>query len=346
MPDFLCHKLTSAVKRLQDVPRALRLAWQAAPGWTAASAALLIAPGPSSHSPPSGFRARSSMPPSPPSGSGAGWRHARGGAIVSALLIAAVALAGELGEASPAWVRTNQGERVQDHILDLVHRKSVEVELSFYDSPEFFDRLHRARAEGYYRPLALIESAGNLAQNARHARHHVRPPVRLPDRGCLWLWPQALLPPSGSYSAMPSASTKCVLPPRTKERRAQYYDWLLTSRESAAELRLFGLGTHFRTAFNQLRDGLRGKRIALARDNAAAELLAGTSALAVTGASLAWMFSRALSGLLSLGNLTLFYQALQQGLRVIRSVLDNVGQLYYNSLFVSNLLSSSPSGPR
>jgi ATP-binding cassette subfamily B protein len=49
---------------------------------------------------------------------------------------------------------------------------------------------------------------------------------------------------------------------------------------------------------------------------------------------MAW---RAVRGLASLGDLALFYQAFQQGLRLTRSLLENVGQLYYNSLFLGNL---------
>jgi hypothetical protein len=49
---------------------------------------------------------------------------------------------------------------------------------------------------------------------------------------------------------------------------------------------------------------------------------------------MAW---RAARGLVSLGNLALFYQAFHQGLRLMRSLLENVGQLYYNSLFLGNL---------
>jgi len=41
--------------------------------------------------------------------------------------------------------------------------------------------------------------------------------------------------------------------------------------------------------------------------------------------------------MISLGDLTLFYQAFQQALRVVQSLLDNAGQLYYNSLFIGNL---------
>jgi ATP-binding cassette subfamily B protein len=56
------------------------------------------------------------------------------------------------------------------------------------------------------------------------------------------------------------------------ERRASYYDWLMTTGEAAAELRLFGLAPHFRSAYQALRARLRGEELRLARMQGAAEL--------------------------------------------------------------------------
>ena len=46
---------------------------------------------------------------------------------------------------------------------------------------------------------------------------------------------------------------------------------------------------------------------------------------------------KAVRGLASLGDLALFYQAFQQGLGLMRTLLSSVGQLYQNSLFLGNL---------
>jgi ATP-binding cassette subfamily B protein len=50
-----------------------------------------------------------------------------------------------------------------------------------------------------------------------------------------------------------------------------------------------------------------------------------------------WMVWRALQGLITLGDLTLFYQALSRGQNSLRSLLGNVGQIYNNTLFLGNL---------
>src|SRR4029453_7738255 len=64
------------------------------------------------------------------------------------------------------WVRFHQSEILQDYITRRIHEKSVSVKLSFYDFPDYFDRLHRARDEAAYRPVALLEVTGSLLQNA------------------------------------------------------------------------------------------------------------------------------------------------------------------------------------
>jgi ATP-binding cassette subfamily B protein len=49
------------------------------------------------------------------------------------------------------------------------------------------------------------------------------------------------------------------------------------------------------------------------------------------------MFWRALQGSATLGDLTLFYQAFQRGQGLLRTLLENVGQIYANTLFLGNL---------
>lgn len=112
-------------------------------------------------------------------------------------------------------------------------------------------------------------------------------------------------------------------------------------------MRLFGLGDHFQSAYQSLRQRLRSERLQLAQEQSLAELAAGAMALAITGGALAWMMWKALHGLVSLGDLALFYQAFDQGQRLMRSLLEHVGQIYSNMLFLGDLfefLALAPQG--
>src|SRR5207247_5208626 len=151
-----------------------------------------------------------------------GWRPIPG----PAALIAVVLLRTEVLRGAIQSVRTVQADLVHDHITSLIHRKSVEADLAFYESPEFYDHLHRARAEAGYRPIALLETLGSLLQNG------ITLAAMLVVLAALGVWlPVALL-----ASTLPALAVvlrhavrhhdfRIRTPP--VERRTWYYDWLL-----------------------------------------------------------------------------------------------------------------------
>jgi len=55
------------------------------------------------------------------------------------------------------------------------------------------------------------------------------------------------------------------------------------------------------------------------------------------GAAMTLMVWRAMRGVVTLGDLALIYAAFNQGQRLMRTLLENVGQLYANCLFLGNL---------
>jgi ATP-binding cassette subfamily B protein len=331
---YITEKLGAAAAELSRLPRALKLAWAAARGWTALWAVLLVLQGvlPVSSvylTRPLVNRILTAIK------TGGTWESIRP-AVWIGVLIAAIALLSELLRSATVWVRTHQSELVQDYITALIQRKSAEIDMAFYDSAEFYDRLHRARSEAAYRPVLLLESLSGILQNGitLAAMLAVLAPFGV------WL-PVALLVSTlpALYVVLRNTLRQHEWRLRTTadERRTWYYDWLLTSYEAASELRLFALGERFQSAYDALRKRLRGEKFQLAQSQAIGEFAAGALALLAAGASLLWMAWRAVRGWITPGDLALFYQAFQQGLGLMRSLLQNLGQLYYSSLFLGNL---------
>ena len=327
-------RLRKALAQLSYLPRTISLVWTAARGWTVAWGFLLLLQGmlPVATVYVTRWLVNSLVAAMRAGGS---WEHLRPALLLVALM-AAIQLALQVLRSATVYVRTAQSELVQDHISLLIHRKSTLVDISFYDSAEFYDHLHRARSEAADRPAALVESLGSLVQSA----------ITLAAMGAVLVPFGAWLPGAlviGTAPALYVAVRYALLQHQWRrratpvERRTWYFDWLLTSGESASEVRLFGLAGHFRSAYQSLRQGLRGERQKLARRQAVAEFGAGGLGLAVTGGALAWMVGKAVRGLATLGDLAMFYQALQQGLGLMRGLLENLGQLYANLLFLGNL---------
>ncbi|MGB6170055.1 MAG: ABC transporter ATP-binding protein, partial [Geitlerinemataceae cyanobacterium] len=268
-------------------------------------------------------------------GAGLAWENIQS-LLVPAALMAGVLLLTQILQGANEWIRTAQAEFVQDHISALVHAKSIEVDFSFYESSEFFDRLDRARNGASGRSLALLQSSGSLLQNSITM---LAMTAVLLAYG-LWL-PMVLL-----LSALPAFYVVMRLNRRhhrwwektTIDRRwLQYYELLITQSMPAAEVRLFGLGPYFRSAYQTLRRRLRTEHIQIVRDQSLGRLLAGIIALIISGGALAWMGRQVLLGRLTLGDVALFYQAFNKGQGLMKSLLSNVNQIYQNSLFISNL---------
>jgi len=340
---LLSSKLRKALAQLPHLPRALSLVWQVARRWTIAWVVLLVVQG--------------LLPVAvvyltklvvdgmvETLRSGGEWPSVRN-VLISVVLLGVVMLLIEVARGAGRLVRTVQSELLQDHIHALIHEKSASVDLAFCEFPDYFDHLHRARGEATYRPVALLENLGSLFQNG----------ITLIAMG-------AILVPLGPWlaialiiSTFPAffvvlryalAEYQWRLRTTADERRTWYYDWVLTATEAAAELRLFGLEKHFQSAYQSLRRKLRNERLRLTWQQSLAELGASMLALLITGAAMLWMVWNATRGLITLGDLALIYAAFNQGQRLMRTLLESVGQLYANSLFLGNLFEFLSLEPR
>ncbi len=266
---------------------------------------------------------------------GGKWEQLRPALFLVALM-AGVMLISEVLQSAIEWIRVAQADLIQDHIKGLVHKKSAAVDMILYDSPEYHDRLEQVSTDAAGRPLAFLESTGSLLQHG----------ITLLVMGAILLRYSVLLPLILLISTLPALAVVLRSDRRyhewwkrtTADRRwAQYYDSMLTHKVAAAEMRLFGLSRPFHSAYRQLRAKLRAERLSQLRKQGLGKLGAAVIALLVSGATMAWMGWRAVNGVFTLGDLALFYQALNRGQGLMRSLLGSVGQIYKNSLFLEAL---------
>jgi ATP-binding cassette, subfamily B, bacterial len=215
-----------------------------------------------------------------------------------AAAIAGVMLTKQVLDSATIWAGTVQAELTTDHIHQLIHEKSLAVDLAFYESPELHDHLHRARAEGSYRPIAVIENLGSLLQGSITL---VAMTTILISFGPILPIGLILSTVPALYVALSSSKNRYEWHYRqtAAERRCCYYDWLLTSSETAAEIRLLRVGNHFRFAYQRLRRHLRSERMELLHKQGLGEVCAGVATLFVSGLMIALMVWGAMRGFIS-----------------------------------------------
>jgi ATP-binding cassette, subfamily B, bacterial len=326
--------LNTLRSQLRYLPQALSLVWSASRHWTVAWAVLLVLQGalPVATVYLTRMVVDSLVAATMNAG---GWTTLQPTLLLIAVMVGVLLLMEGLRSLA-GWVRAMQAELVQDHVHALIHAKAATLDISFYDMPNYYDRLHRGRVDALNRPMQLLENIGSLLQNG----------LTLAAMATVLLTYTLWLPVVLIGSTLPAlwVMTRYTLEfhrwrlrNTVNERRARYYDWLLSWRDAAMELRLFALGGHYQGLFQQLRGQLRGERMRLMRGQVLAEVGAGSLAVVATGLAIAWMAWRVTQGLASLGDVALFYQVFTQGQRLMRTSLENAGDVYRNILFLENL---------
>ncbi len=251
-------------------------------------------------------------------------------------IMGGVALLSALVKSIAGIVEQTQARVVTDYMQDILHRKSIEVDLGYYEDSKFYDTMHRAQGEAPYRPTSIVNGFIRTVQNSISLLAMV---------GLLlsfhWIVAVILV-----AAALPGVLVKLKFSKvswkwqRTRtetERKAWYKHWLLTSVGHAKELRLFGLGEHFRVMYMNLRAILRREILGIAKRRAAADLATGTVATLLIYGSLAFIAKQAFAGLITIGGMVMYFGAFQRGLGYLKGLLGSLAGLYESNLFLSNL---------
>lgn len=339
MPHFLnmnvLRQISHRSKRSLRILPAIRLVWQSSPSWTAARGMLLvilgvlplasiylaklivdaITTGISTNITPS-----TAIKPLIPL------------IVVASLIMLVTVLATSLSE----LVNTAQTQKVSDYMRRILHQKSIEVDLEYYENPRYHDTLQRAQQEITYRPNQILTRLAQVIQNAI---------LLIGIIGLLmtlhWGLAGVLI-----ISAIPAVFVRVGY---TKElyrwqrdwtpveRQAMYLGVLLTNEQFAKEIRLFDLGQLFSQRFDRLRQSIYKAKLSLVARRTLvffiAQVFAGIFLFAVYG----YIIYQTLQGNLNLGDLVLYHQALQRGQGSLKTLTSSLSGLYEDNLFLSNL---------
>jgi ATP-binding cassette subfamily B protein len=228
-----------------------------------------------------------------------------------------------------------QAQLVTERTFDVLHSKSVELDLEYYENSKYYDTLHRAQQEAPYRPTRILHSILELGQSA----------IFLIALTVLLLSFHWSLPVLLVAAAVPGLLVRVRFAGKlfswqrqktATERKAAYFNWMLTADAHAKEIRLFNLGTVFTDRFRRLRTQLRRERLDLATKRSVAELITQSGATIAAFGLYGFLALRTVYGSITLGDLVMFYQAVQRGQAYIRQFLGSISQLYEDNLFLSS----------
>jgi len=234
------------------------------------------------------------------------------------------------------YIKKAQAITVTDYMFSVLHEKSVQTDLAFYESPEYRDTLFRAQREGPYRPTNIVNGLFAAGQSAASFA------------AVCWLLVlfNPLLPIVMIAAAVPGILLRLKYSEkiyswqekRTEdERRSYYFHWMLTGDAHAKEFRLFNLGKHFITQFKSIRKILKDEKLYFEKRRAFGDFIAQSSATLAVFGSFVYIAFKTAQGTITLGDMVLYFQGFQKGLGFLKTFLESGAQMYEDNLFLSQL---------
>jgi len=230
--------------------------------------------------------------------------------------------------------KENHIQEVNDLVFDKLHEKSSQLDLEHFENQKYQDILFRARTEAVFRPARIINSILAIWQNSFS--------LILSIVILFWVhWSIALILLAaiipGVFIRVKYARFLFEWNKKntSKERRSRYLNFLAVGEKYIKDIRLFGLENYFKTEFKTVRKELKQERLKLMSRRVGIEILGQVfTALAIFG-SFIFIAKQTIDGAMTAGTMVLFFLAFQRGFTYFRGVVNNLANLYEDSLFLN-----------
>jgi len=262
--------------------------------------------------------------------------HDRGTTLHWVLVELALVVAMALVQRGLGLVRSVLGLRLGVDINVTILEKALGLDLRFFEDPDFYDKLTRARREASSRPIALVTTAFGLIQSAITLLGYGALLVRFSGWAVLALC-AATIPATVAEMRFSKLAFKIRNWRSPESRRLTYLEYVLANDEHAKEVKLFGIGPMLLERYKKLSEEFyeQDRKLYLRRAKWTQLLsLVGTGTFYAAYAAMALM---AAAGALTLGNMTMYVVAFRQGQQAFQSALAGIGDMYEHNLYMSNL---------
>jgi len=308
------------------VPRALGLVWQATPRFATANAALTVVQGvlPAitlyfTKAIVDGVIAAARVQ------TRAETRHV----LVLVALWFGVQLLSSLLQTVNQLISSLQSDLLSNYISVRLMEKANALDLSYFENAQFYDKLE-------YRPSQMVTQLFGLLRSTVTLISVIGVLASL--SWWLVLLVVAVSIPSFIYQAKYSGQFFSLLTGRAPEqRRLNYLGYLLTTDSPVKELRIFGLHGTLLERYRQIFAKFYKENRSLTIRRTSSQFALGALGTMVSGLTYIYVVVEVIAGRITVGGLTLYYQAFQQSQSQVSNILSGIGSTYENSLFLSNL---------
>lgn len=227
--------------------------------------------------------------------------------------------------------------QLTNHVNSLIINKAINLDLQFFENPVFYDTLQNARRQADVSALNIVNSTLQMAQQIITLVSLVVLLLRFSPWLAAIVFVSAI-PSFLSQSQYAERAFRAVTRRAPEARLLNYLETLLTGNDTVKEIKLFGLGQPLLQRYQALFTQFYQEDRAIAERRTFAGLGWGMLSNLTYYGSYAWIVLRTISGLITLGDMTMFLSIFRQSQSSIRSLLDSLNRLYESNLFLDNLM--------
>jgi len=121
------------------------------------------------------------------------------------------------------------------------------------------------------------------------------------------------------------------------QRKSHYASWLLLNPAPSKEIRLFDLGRVLADRFRDFRERLRREQIGLSKSRSVEDAVTQSIAALVIFAAFVYIAWRSFEGTLSIGDLVMYFGAVQRGQSSMQGLFGALANLYEDNLFLATM---------
>jgi ATP-binding cassette subfamily B protein len=233
-------------------------------------------------------------------------------------------------------IKEKHTRQIEDLMYEKIQNKASSLDLEYYENPRHHDIIFRAEQESRYRPQQIITGLITVIQNTISL---VTVAVMLSALNWTIIGVLAVAVIPAVYVKFRYNEQNYRLFRRHTEdlRKTFYFNRVLTEKDFAKELRLFGLASYFRQQFAHLRQKIWDKKYRLLRRKTLLETLSHLVAAAAIFGAFAWLTRDAIRGSITIGSLVMYFLVIRRGFTFLKSLMDGFSKLYEQNLFLDNL---------
>lgn len=227
--------------------------------------------------------------------------------------------------------------RLNDHIAAIIQRKSLQMDLEYYEDPDMRDTFHRAQVEAGYRPYQIIRAILSLIQSVFFILFIA---VFFIANG---LWFVMFLITVGG---IPGLILKTKMSRRQyqveralvpHERKSYFLNGILTMDDYAKEARIFNFGEKIMSQYQRLRRRIYDQRKSWHELRTRYDMIGEVIEASVVTTCIWWASLQTIRGAMQVGTLVMYLQVLQRAQAQYRTLISAMAQVYSHRLFLRNL---------